>query len=83
MSFKELKKYYILYQKEKDSIITDMVKKIKKSREDAGLTQEQVASLLNMSRPNYNLIENGKITLTVEKMIDLCIILNKDLSDLL
>ena len=41
---------------------------IKKYRKQSGLTQDMVASLLNMSRTAYSQLENGNSNITLVKL---------------
>lgn len=49
--------------------------KIKNQREFKGLTQEEVAKKLKMTRQTYNAIETGKRDLTINELHELCNIL--------
>lgn len=55
---------------------------IKAGRAEKGYTQSQIASKLGMSKPTYNLKENGKRQFTENEMITLSIILEKSLDEL-
>jgi transcriptional regulator with XRE-family HTH domain len=45
---------------------------IKKIRDDRGISQQIIASILNVSRPTYQLMENGEKELTVPQIKILC-----------
>ena len=42
------------------------IKRLKDLREDNDLTQEQIAKLLNITRPQYSLYETGKRDIPVD-----------------
>ena len=56
---------------------------IAKARKERGLTQEQVANALGVSRPTYNSIENGKNELTLSQAETLVSVLRISIEDLL
>jgi transcriptional regulator with XRE-family HTH domain len=58
--------------------MNDILSNIKQLRDKAGLSQENMANLLNMEQASYGLIENGKRKLKYEtlKQIALCFKLN-------
>lgn len=45
---------------------------LKRARKAKGLTQKQVAALLNKRQPDYSEYETGKIELDYEKILLLC-----------
>ena len=45
---------------------------IKKFRKDKGLTQSQIANILNMTQSNYAKIEINKIGISVNDLKNLC-----------
>lgn len=45
---------------------------LKHARRDKGLTQAQVASLMNKHQPDYSEYETGKVELDYEKIVFLC-----------
>ena len=49
----------------------DLGRKLKELRINAGLTQEELASKLNLSRVNYTRYENGKVRPDYETIIKL------------
>lgn len=57
-------------------------KKVKELREKLGLTQEQLAKQMGISRSSISLIENGEKNLTLEEILKLSEILNTDLNTL-
>lgn len=58
-------------------------KKIKELREKAGLTQEQLAKKMGISRSSLSLIENGEKNLTLEEVLKFSQFLNTDLNILI
>lgn len=56
---------------------------IKRIREKNRLSQEFVATALNMKQAGYNLIENGKRKLTIQDLLQIAIILNVKVSELI
>ena len=46
--------------------------RIKNTREDHDMTQEQIGKLLNKSQQGYNHIETGRAELKIEDLIVLC-----------
>lgn len=83
MTLTELAKLHSRFLKEKQAMIDNISHNIKTAREAKKLTQEEVAEALGVTRTNFNHIENGKVNLTVEKFIDLCLILGVEVNDLL
>jgi transcriptional regulator with XRE-family HTH domain len=55
-----------------------MENRIRQLREERGLTQEQVAALLDLHLTNYNKLENGKTDLGVRRMKELARIFGVD-----
>jgi len=58
-------------------------KNIKAFREIKNLTQEYVATKLNMSTANYSNLENGKIELTLSRLIKIAEIMDVDFRKML
>ena len=48
-----------------------LVKNLKKLRKEKKLTQQQIATTLNMHRSNYSKVENGERELSIEAIITL------------
>ncbi len=48
-----------------------LVKNLKKLRKERKLTQQQIATTLNMHRSNYSKVENGERELSIEAIISL------------
>lgn len=57
--------------------------KIKKLREQIGLTQDDMAFALNISQNAYCLIENGKTKLDIERLFKIAEVLKVDPNSLL
>lgn len=57
--------------------------KIRKFRELKGLTQQHMADLMGMAVSNYNKLENNKLELSVNRMMEIVKILNIDIYYLL
>lgn len=47
-------------------------KNLKNARQASGMTQKEVAALLNKYQPDYSNYESGKIELDYEKIVYLC-----------
>ena len=48
-----------------------LVKNLKRLRKERKLTQQQIATILNMHRSNYSKVENGERELSIESIINL------------
>lgn len=48
-----------------------MLSKLRKVRNKSGLTQQQVASEVNMTKGGYSQIENGKRGLSYDKAVEI------------
>lgn len=55
---------------------------IKQARKYKGLTQTQVAKLLNMTQQQYSRFENGVFELNYNQLIQICKILNTSPNEL-
>lgn len=66
----------IIYSKEHKYI----VKQLKKARENAGLSQEQVAKILNTTQSYISKIESGQRKIDVVQLKKLARIYKKDIS---
>lgn len=55
-----------------DDIKATVGENLKAARLARGMTQKEVAALLNKYQPDYSLYESGKIELDYEKMVFLC-----------
>jgi transcriptional regulator with XRE-family HTH domain len=62
-----------------DKILT----KIRSRRLELNYSQDYVASQLNLQQSAYNKLENGSRKLTVEKLLEIAVILNLDKNELL
>lgn len=51
---------------------TQVVDNIRKIRNEHGITQEEMANILDVTRATYNAIENGKRDLTVSELDKIC-----------
>ena len=69
--------YLIMKEKEIQSICN----KIRILRYERGLTQQKVASILDISQNAYNKIENGKTKLLVVTILCLADIFEADIND--
>ncbi len=56
---------------------------IKGIRNKHGLTQDDMAKLLNMSRQNYNIIENNPTKADLDKIYEIFRVLNEPIDDFL
>ena len=61
--------YNYLMDKDIKGIVGENLKAARLAR---GMTQKEVAALLNMYQPDYSQYESGKIELDYEKMVFLC-----------
>jgi transcriptional regulator with XRE-family HTH domain len=52
-------------------------KRIKKAREDKGLTQEKLAEHLDVSNAYISKIERGKTPINLDRLAELCVVLEK------
>ena len=55
----------------KSYLNNNVIQHIKQKRKEKGYTQEKMAELLNISYSNYSKIENGIVTPTLERLIDI------------
>lgn len=55
-----------------NSINATVGKNLKSARQACGMTQKEVAALLNKYQPDYANYESGKIELDYEKIVLLC-----------
>lgn len=46
--------------------------KLRETRKDRDTSQEEIATILNMTRQQYSLYETGKRSMPVEVLIDFC-----------
>lgn len=51
-------------------------KRLRELREDNDKTQNDIASVLNISRPQYQLYESGKRSLPIDLLKELCLYYN-------
>lgn len=56
--------------------------KLKAAREEAGLTQAEIASILGISNSFYSQLENGKRRLSLKMALDIAAILKKTPNEL-
>lgn len=55
---------------EKDSLLLEIGMELKKARQAAQMTQEQVASRAGISRPRYQMIESGDAAARVTTLVN-------------
>jgi transcriptional regulator with XRE-family HTH domain len=58
-------------------------KRLKSARESKKLTQEQMSHLLDISQATYSKVENGDVRITLERLQQVCRILNVSIEQLL
>ena len=58
-------------------------KQIKRYREQAGLTQEQLAYVVGVTQENISQMENDKLGITVDKLRLICDALGVTITDIL
>ena len=58
-------------------------KQIKRYREQAGLTQEQLAYVVGVTQENISQMENDKLGITVDKLHKICDALDVTITDIL
>ena len=58
-------------------------KQIKRYREQAGLTQEQLAEVVGVTQENISQMENDKLGITVDKLRLICDALDVTITDIL
>ena len=58
-------------------------KQIKRYREQAGLTQEQLATVVGVTQENISQMENDKLGITVDKLRLICDALDVTITDIL
>lgn len=56
--------------------------KIKDLRSQKGFTQDYVADKLGISQPAYSKIESGHIEITINRLIEICKILDVNMKEL-
>lgn len=56
--------------------MTSLTKRLRDIREDADLTQKEVAEVLKITTQQYHLYESGKRSLPVDLLISLCCFYN-------
>lgn len=56
--------------------------KIKTARVEKGITQEELAGMIKVTRQTISLIESGKYNPTLKLCISICLALGKTLNDL-
>ncbi|MEG0296982.1 MAG: helix-turn-helix transcriptional regulator [Clostridium sp.] len=56
--------------------------KIKLARVEKGLTQDELAKAIGITRQTISLIEKGKYNPTIKLCLDMCKVLNKSLDEL-
>lgn len=57
--------------------------KVRKMREFRNYTQEYMAEQLNLSQRAYSSLENGKTQLSVERLVDICKLLDVSVGEIL
>lgn len=50
------------------------------ARKDKGITQQQLADIVGVSKPTISLMENGKQNITIDLLCRICTALNMELS---
>ncbi len=58
-------------------------KRIKEAREEKGLTQEKLAESLDVSNAYISKIERGKTTINLERLAEICVVLEESTEYLL
>ncbi len=70
------------YEEKEISEIDTFLNKIKSIREEKGITQDKISSILNTNQTTYNFIESGKKDLTIDNLFKICKVLEIDPKDL-
>ena len=68
---------------DRQSVYEDLGHRIRKTREERGLTQESLASLISLSRTSITNIERGRQSVPLHKLIEIADALRVDASNLL
>lgn len=63
--------------------MSDYHDKVRKLREFRNYTQEYMAEQLNLSQRAYSSLENGKTQLSVDRLIEICNLLNVPIGEVL
>lgn len=63
--------------------LTEILQNILKIRVNKGFSQQVVAQNLGIEQSSYSLIENGKRELTVERLLQIAMILGVDVIDII
>lgn len=66
---------------DKETVIVEFGAFVKKAREEKGLYQYEVADMLGVSRSYYTFIEAGKREIYFSLAVNICRVLNLDISD--
>ncbi len=66
-----------------EKVNTNLGLKIKKVRELKGYSQEYISTQMGITQNSYSKIERGETNLSVNKLIEICRILNIDISTLM
>ena len=66
---------------DKETVTVEFGAFIKKTREEKGLYQYEVADMLGVSRSYYTFIEAGKREIYFSLAVNICRVLNLDISD--
>jgi transcriptional regulator with XRE-family HTH domain len=63
-----------------DPLVADMGKRIRRARDDAGMSQEEFAKAINRRQASVSDIENGKMEVTAGTLAKMAIVLKKPIS---
>ena len=75
-NLQELSKEYKIFKEMETEFFDTISSKIKEKRKSKKFTQEEMSSILNITRTNYNHIENGNVEISLKKFIRICLILD-------
>jgi len=62
-------------------VIKQLENKVKIARVQVGLTQQQLAEKIGVTRQTISLIEKGKYNPTIKLCLDICYVVNKTLDE--
>lgn len=63
--------------------MSDFSKNIRRIREAKGYSQEYVAGKLKISQRNYSKMESGEINISINKLLEICEVLEVEITDIL